>query len=271
MLNWHHEPGTEPTLLFLPAFPFSSEMYRPLIKELNGEYGVLTLDYPGFGESQGASTPQAWTFPMVSQAISSKLDELGLSSVVLCGASMGGYVALDFATRYPKKLSAVILANTQATSDSDEVIEKRNGSIEKIQKQGVEEFAKGFLASALSEERFGAGSDLREFLRQIIVQQPEAAVIGALVAMCARADSIDRLDRVKVPTLVITGSEDTLIPPIKTSEIHEGIEQSQYEFIEGAGHLTPVEAPEEFSQLVRLFLKEFSLENNNEDVESTSE
>ena len=99
-----------PTLILLHAFPLDRDMWRPQVAALGGKQRVLALDLPGFGQS-----PQSTGFTIDSAA-----DLVAGSApgrVVVCGLSMGGYVALAFARRYPERLAGLILADTRSEPD----------------------------------------------------------------------------------------------------------------------------------------------------------
>jgi len=253
VLEWNIYSGPPETLVLLPAFPFSSEMWSPLIAELRDDFTLLVADYPGFGASQ-APMPTGWTFGMVSDEIKRKLITLKKERVALCGISMGGYAALDFATRFPQSVNALILANTQAPADDDDQIEARNRAIRQVRDGVLEHFADDFLSKAFKGERAERLSVEIDFLKNIIVSQSPSAIINALIAMCARADSTDKLSDIDTPSLVITGSEDFLISETKSAEMHEALLNSRLEILDDVGHLSAVEAPGEFARLVRLFL-----------------
>lgn len=254
MLECNIYPGPKQTLVLLPAFPFSNEMWLPLIEQVKDQFTILALDYPGFGLMQRPNST-GWTFPMMSDEIKNKIQSLRISKVILCGISMGGYAALDFVGRYPEFVEGLVLANTQAGSDTDEAIEGRNKMIRQILNGSVEAFSHDFLDKIFSQDRALKFPSEIDFLKNLVQAQSPAAIINALIAMCARGDSTAKLAKISVPSLVITGTEDFLIPEARSAEIHKGIAGSQLEIMNDTGHLSVVEAPSAFAQLLCTFAK----------------
>jgi pimeloyl-ACP methyl ester carboxylesterase len=95
-----------------------------------------------------------------------------------------------------------------------------------------------------------APGELVTLVKNIIAAQPAEAIAAASLGMAQRPDSTPDLETITVPTLVITGEHDTLIPPEATKPLADGIANARYEVIEGAGHLTNLQAPEEFNALL---------------------
>src|SRR5690606_20884371 len=97
-------------------------------------------------------------------------------------------------------------------------------------------------------------AEVREQISTIIRRQEPEAIARASLAMAKRPDSSSDLAGINVPTLVITSSADTLISPDLSKQIADAIPGAQLETIEGAGHISAMEAPEQFSELVRAFV-----------------
>ncbi|MCA9851056.1 MAG: alpha/beta fold hydrolase, partial [Dehalococcoidia bacterium] len=157
--------------------------------------------------------------------------------------------ALAYLRRHREKVAGIILANTRADADDDAAKERRQGLADRLRSEG------NFLADSppplLSD---GASQELRDRVSTIIRRQEAEAIARASLAMAGRADSRGDLGGIDVPALVITSSADTLISPDLSKEMADAIPGARLETIDGAGHLSNLEAPEAFDALVRDFV-----------------
>jgi 3-oxoadipate enol-lactonase len=173
------------------------------------------------------------------------MDDAGIRRAVVCGLSIGGYVAFELWRRARERVGGLILANTRAVGDADEAAAARRALAERLLSQGnvlVDE-----PPPLLSEN---APDALTERVRGWIGDQPAEAIAAAVLGMAVRPDSTPDLATIDVPTLVVTSTGDRLIAPDVTAEMARGIPGARLETLEGAGHLSNVEAPEAFDALL---------------------
>ena len=125
------------------------------------------------------------------------------------GLSLGGYVALALAARHPDRVAALVLSNTRAEPDTEEAAAGRHASAAQVRTEGLGPFLDGFVP------RMVAPGDLAALhaVRAIADAQDPEAVAGALEALAGRADRRPDLAAMRMPALVIAGSEDGLTPP----------------------------------------------------------
>jgi pimeloyl-ACP methyl ester carboxylesterase len=234
-------------LLLLHAFPLDASMWAPQDSAF-GDVTVVAPDLPGFGRSRPA--PDVLTMDDAAQAGVRALDEAGIQRAVVLGLSMGGYAALAFWDRHPDRVAGLVLANTRAGADDDAGRERRRALAERLRTEGS-----GFLVESppplLSAD---APVELWERVRSIIGGQDAGAIAAASLGMAERADYTSRLGEIAVPTLVVTSSADTLIPPDLTTPMAEAIPGATLEVIDGVGHLSNLEAPEAFNAAVEAHL-----------------
>jgi pimeloyl-ACP methyl ester carboxylesterase len=175
------------------------------------------------------------------------MDANGLDGAVVCGLSMGGYAALALWRRHPERVRGLVLANTRSGADDDAGRERRLALAERLRAEG-----NGFLVESppplLSA---GASADLWDRVKGIIAAQPAEAIAAASAGMAARPDSTSDLAGISVPVLVVTSTGDTLIPPEATTPMADQIPGASLQVIDGAGHLSNLESPEAFTDLVR--------------------
>jgi pimeloyl-ACP methyl ester carboxylesterase len=174
------------------------------------------------------------------------LDEARVERALVCGLSMGGYVALAMWRRQRDRVAGLVFANTKAGADDDAGRERRRALAERLRREG-----NGFLVESppplLSAD---APEELWARVRAMIAAQPADAIAAASLGMAERPDSTPDLAGINVPTLVITSSADTLIPPEATTPMAEQIKGARLSVIEGAGHLSNLEAANDVNRLL---------------------
>jgi 3-oxoadipate enol-lactonase len=226
-------------LLLIHAFPLDAGMWEPQLAAIGDRVPVAAPHLPGFGGTEG---PEILSMSVAAEHCVGVLDEAGIDTAVVCGLSMGGYVAFELWRAARSRIAALVLANTRAEPDAPEGAAARRALAERLRSEGS-----GFLVAEppplLSE---GAPDELRERVRAMIARQSASAIAAASLGMAERPDSVPDLPGIDVPTLVITGTEDRLIPPDVTAGIAGGVPGADLLRIEGAGHLTNLEAPDAF-------------------------
>jgi 3-oxoadipate enol-lactonase len=225
-------------LLLIHAFPLDARMWEPQLASFGARLPVVTPHLPGFG---GTGGPEVLTMAEAAGACVTALDDAGVDTAVVCGLSMGGYVAFELWRAARPRVAALVLANTRAEPDAPEAAAGRRALAERLRNEGnvlVDE-----PPPLLSEH---ASEDLRVRVRSMIADQPPAAIAAAALGMAERPDSVPDLPGIDVPTLVITGSDDRLIAPDVTAGIAERVPGAELVRIEDAGHLSNLEAPASF-------------------------
>lgn len=231
-------------LLLLHAFPLDATMWSPQMSAFPG-ITVVAPDLPGFGEMSPAG-PLA-SMDEGGDVAAEELDANGLDRAVLCGLSMGGYVAFSFWRRHRDRVRGLVLANTRSGADDEGGKGRRRSLAARLRQEG-----NGFLVDTppplLSS---GAPGELWARVKEIIERQPAGSIAAASLAMAERVDSTADLAGIDVPTLIVTSTGDTLIPPEATKPMAGQIPGARLEVIEGAGHLSNLEAPEQFNRLLQ--------------------
>lgn len=230
-------------VLLIHAFPMDASMWAA---QQRLDVDVVAPNLPGFGGS-----PSAGAVMTMEAAAERCLEALGDTPAVVCGLSMGGYVAFELLRQRPDLVAGLVLANTRAEADDAQGREKRLALADRLDAEGS-----GFLV-AEPPPLLGAGAPgwLREQVANTIAAQPASAIAAAARGMAERPDSTALLADIAVPTLVVTSSDDTLIPPEITAKIADGVPGARWATIEGAGHLSNLEAPEAFDELLLAHLE----------------
>jgi pimeloyl-ACP methyl ester carboxylesterase len=227
-------------VLLIHAFPVDARMWEA---QILGR-GVVAPDLPGFGSAPSAG--EVMTMGAAATHCLAAADEAGLDRLVVCGLSMGGYVAFELWRRAPERFAGLVLANTRAGADTPEGAEGRRALAERLRTEG------NVLAETppplLGED---ADAALQNRVRGWIADQTADAIAAAALGMAERPDSTGDLPGIGVPTLVITADGDRLIPADATAPMAEQIPGARLEVLQGVGHLTNVEAPDRFTALLR--------------------
>jgi pimeloyl-ACP methyl ester carboxylesterase len=242
-------------VVLLHAFPLNATLWRPQVERAPTGWRFITPDLPGFG---GSWLPPARTVDQMAREVLNVLDEQGIERAVIGGMSMGGYVTLALHRLAPERFSAMILADTRATADSEDQRAARRRMIDSVREQGPSAVADEMLPRLLGATSHRTRPDLAVRVREMIEGNSRDAIAGAVEAMMGRPDSRPMLGYVSVPTLILCGDEDVLTPPADSDALHAAIRGSRLATIEQAGHLSNIEAPDRFSLALNSFLGELS-------------
>jgi 3-oxoadipate enol-lactonase len=236
------------TLLLVHAFPVDASMWESQIQTLSVEHRVLAPSLPGFGGT--LSGGEVMTMDAAADFLAEELDRADEASAVVCGLSMGGYVAFSLWRRHRDRVAGLVLANTRAEPDDEAGRERRRGVAEKARQEGSEAIAES-PPPLLSEN---APDALWDRVKAMIRAQPGEAIAAASLGMAERPDSRPILGEIDVPTAVVTASGDTLIPPDVSSPMADAIPAADLVVLEGAGHLSNLEDPQGLNTAVRSVL-----------------
>jgi len=249
----YRDLGEGEPFVLLHAFPLNSRMFESQMRAFSGSHRVIAPDYPGFGRSP--RTPAQPDVRYYAEGISDLLDRLHLERVILGGVSMGGYVAFECMRLFPERISALILANTRAEPDSEEMRETRNEMALRVAQEGVGVLVKLQMERLLAPETLRNDEELVEDVRAMILENSPDGAVAALGAMRERPDSTPLLGEIGVPTLVVGGEEDGISSPEVMGAMAAKIPGAHRVTIPQTGHLSNLEAPEKFNAVLSGFLK----------------
>jgi len=238
---------TDP-LLLIHAFPLDASMWEPQVGSLFDPLMVLAPNLPGFGRTEGVGNVMSMG-DAAARCIRA-LDEAGADRAVVCGLSMGGYVAFELWRQVPDRVAGLVLANTRAGADDDAGRERRLALASRLDAEGNDflvESPPPLLSASADDALWGV-------VKATIAAQPAASIAAASRGMAQRADSTGDLAGITVPTVVVTSTGDSLIPPEATTPMADQIPDAQLEIVDGAGHLSNMEAPGEFTLLLERHL-----------------
>lgn len=243
-------------IIFVHGFPYDHIMWKNQFNEFSKNYLCVSYDIRGLGESptgDGQFTMEAFV-----DDLEIIIDELMLERPVLCGLSMGGYISLRTMERFQNKFSALILCDTKSEADNNEGKLKRAAAIKQINSGKFDEFIEAFVLNCFGETFV---KDNSVEYRKVVDRSKKNNSIGVkecLLAMLGRTDTTASLPNIKIPTLVIGGSEDNLTPPDAMMSMANKISNSKFVLIEKAGHMTPIEQPDVVNKAIKDFLEKIN-------------
>ena len=242
-------------VVLVHGFPLQASMWEPQIPVAVGAgRRVVAPDLFGFGRSAVPADRSEYSIDRYADLVAALIGDLGLGRVVLVGLSMGGYIVLAVARRHPDVLAGLVLADTRADPDTPEGRQTRTDQQALVEEgDNVTPLVDGLLKKILSE----AGprhAEVRAVLGDMMRSTAPAGWIGALEAMKQRRDQTDLLPQIAVPTLVIVGESDALIPVEVAEAMAKAIPGARLEIVPDAGHMANLENPEVFNRAFTDFL-----------------
>jgi pimeloyl-ACP methyl ester carboxylesterase len=245
--------GAGTPLVLLHAFPLDGRMWAPQVEALAGSYQVIVPDLRGFGAARDQAAEEAG-MDLLADDLARLLDDRGLDRVVLGGLAFGGYVALAFMRRHAERASGLVLLDTKATADGDQAREDRLTMAERVLAEGSGFVPEVMLPKLLGETSREHRPELVARVAELIREQTPEAIAGAQRGMAARSATTDVLASIKVPTLVMTGEEDSVTGPEVGRDLAAGIPGARFLLVEEAGHLASLEQPEIVNEALLDFL-----------------
>jgi 3-oxoadipate enol-lactonase len=240
-------------VVFIHGFPFSHEMWEPQMRALPNNIRAVTYDVRGHGASD-VSDGQ-YTIELFVDDLIALLDHLVIDKAVLCGLSMGGYVALRAVERHPERIRGLILCDTKSEADGNEAKVKRTATIKTIKSAGVGAFAEEFVKMIFAAESFRTNADAIALITRLITANSPLGICGAALALAARTDTTAALSSIRVPTLVLVGEHDVLTPPAAARQMNDQIKGSELRIIPKAGHMSNLESAYAFNGEMQAFLQ----------------
>lgn len=245
------EAGSGMPLLFIHGWPHDRTLWAAQLSGLPTFARCIAPDLRGFGDS---TVQPPYSIDQYADDLALFLATLGIDRAVVCGLSMGGYVALAMWRRHRALVRGLVLTSTRAAADTPEAREKRARLIAFVGEHGVEALAARQLKAMVGATTFSSRADVVEALLVLMARAPRDGVTGALQAMADRADSTDLLGDIDIPTLVVSGAEDTFTPPDEMRGLAGAIPRARLEVILGGGHVCPYERPAAFNHVVGEYL-----------------
>lgn len=246
-------PDDAPVIIFIHGFPFNKTMWRQQVEALKGSYRTIAYDVRGHGNTEIGN--ETFSIDLFADDLVNLMDELNLSKAILCGLSMGGYIALNAVEKYPERFDGLILSNTQCTADTPEGKEKRMKTIQSIKESGVEKYAEESIKNLFLPVSFSVKQKEVAAVKQMIINTSQQSLCNTLLALANRNETCTHLAEIDIPVLIMVGREDKITPPPTALLMHDKIRDSQMHVLNHAGHLANIENQYEFNYQLRSFVE----------------
>jgi pimeloyl-ACP methyl ester carboxylesterase len=252
----YSELGHGLPVVLLHGFANDHSLWREQVQALVIRHRIIGPDLRGFGRSPDTDGAPV-SMDAYADDVLELLDALEIARAVIGGISLGGYVSLAFALRHPQRVAGLVLANTRAGPDEAPAVLARRAFASDIAKRGPEAVVESYGDKPFRPDCERA---VKEAVRDTIRAQRVNGLVSGTLGMAARPDRRPELASIRVPTLVIHGTEDRFIPVEEARVIHERIAGSRCVVLEGAGHLSCIDTPGPFNAALGAFLEPISCE-----------
>jgi pimeloyl-ACP methyl ester carboxylesterase len=249
----YFESGEGRALVLLHAFPLSADQWLPQLHRAPKGWRFVAPDLRGFrGAGPAFEDPGLAGLSMDGYAddVLALMTHLEIDRAVVCGLSMGGYVAFAMWRRAPKRVAGLVLSNTRAAADSDEARAGRDKMSDLARREGAEGIAREMVPKLIGATTRAAQPDLDVAVRRLILMNSTEGIVTALGALKTRPDSTPLLGAIACPTLVISGEEDVIIPPAEAEAMHQAIPGSSLVVLPKVGHLSNLEDASGWSRAI---------------------
>jgi 3-oxoadipate enol-lactonase len=240
-------------VIFIHGFPFSHEMWEPQMNIMPNHIHAIAYDVRGHGVSDVGDGQ--FTIEIFVDDLIALLDHLFIEKAVLCGLSMGGYIALRAFERHPNRVRGLILCDTKSEPDTNTAKIKRTDTLKEVKAAGVQTFAENFVKAIFWEKTFERNPSAIAFIKKIICANSQRGICGTLLALAARTDTTPALSSITIPTCIIVGEHDKLTPLSDAQMMHSMIEGSELHILPNAAHMSNLENVQEFNERLITFLK----------------
>lgn len=231
--------GEGTVIVLLHGFLESGEIWKSFTRRLSKTFKVITIDLPGHGLSENLNGMV--TMDVMAEAVHAVLKSTGVSKCLMVGHSMGGYVTLTFAEKYPRMLKGFVLFHSNAAADSAEARINRDRTIILVQKDR-QDFIKNFIPKLFDPANVKKFGKEIENLKELAQKTSKEGVIAALEAMKNRPDRQHMLAQTKLPVLFIVGKNDSRIPMEVIIPQALLPEHSEILLLDHVGHMGFIEA-----------------------------
>jgi pimeloyl-ACP methyl ester carboxylesterase len=246
------EAGSGTPVVLLHAFPLNAEQWLPQLARVPPGVRVVAPDLRGFAGSEpfaGLPSPSV-SMDIYAADVLELMAHLEMPRAVVCGLSMGGYVALAMIRKAPARVSGLLLADTRATADTVEGRAGRDRMLELVAKEGPSAVAVAMVPKLLGETTRREQRDLADAVTRLVESSSKDGIAAAIRAMKDRPDSTSVLASIACPASIVCGDEDMLTPVADSEAMHRAIAGSELVVLPRAGHLSNLENAAAFNDVL---------------------
>jgi pimeloyl-ACP methyl ester carboxylesterase len=240
------EDSNRPPVILIHGAGGSYLTWHPYIRRLRDET-VYTLDLPGHGQSEGAGRQSIEEY---AEDVINFMDAENIQTAVLAGISMGSAIALTLVLDHPNRVAGLVLIGGGAKMPVAKRTLETIGQADSFEPT-VEFITTNFFSASVSP-------DLFRLSKQGLLKTDPSILLGDFLA-CDQFDVTDRLSEVKIPTLILCGEKDRMMPPKFSEFLRNGIPSARLSIIKQAGHMAQLEQPRVVVDAIKQFLHDLPL------------
>jgi len=236
-------------ILCLHGLGASAGRWEKALPILAKEYHIVAPDILGFGYSDKPSV--SYTIDFFVNFVKVFMKKLKLESLILMGASLGGQIAIEIALGYHKVVECLVLISPSGIMK--EPTPALNRYIAAAMYPTFENAKKAF--QGMSGMKIVDEIYTRDFINRMQLPNAKYAFMSTMMGIKSAPSFVNRLSKIIIPTLIVSGKKDALIPSKYAKQFHSRIKDSKLVIMEDFGHSPYFEKPDIFSKMVLKFLK----------------
>ncbi|MCW3077129.1 MAG: 3-oxoadipate enol-lactonase, partial [Bacteroidetes bacterium] len=194
-------PVFAPVVIFIHGFPFNKNVWDLQLELLKSNYRVISYDVRGHGESKTLGQPLS--LDLFADDLVAFMNSLELEKAIVCGLSLGGYIALNAIEKYPERFEGLVLCSTQCPADSEKTKEGRAKKAELVKTKGIEAYADESIKSLFASTSFTTRKEEVRAVRKMITSNTPEFICQGLTALAERKETCSSLSLIKVPVLIL--------------------------------------------------------------------
>jgi len=247
---------TDQTVVFVHGFPFNKNMWIPQLEGLPPAVRGIAMDVRGHGNS--TTGHGFFSVDVFAKDLLVFLRKMAINRAVICGISMGGYIALRAYQIQPEVFAGLVLCDTNSLADDNTAKQKRFDTIQSVLKNGKRAFSIGFVNNVFGQKALAENQEAVDLIKSSIRRNTESSICATLLALASRTDTTDSLAAISAPTLVVRGAEDRITPRDQSDILVAGIPGAAYLEIPDCGHLPNLENTTRFNMELIAFLDQIA-------------
>ena len=255
VLNYSDTSSGNEVLVFIHGYPFDQSIWKEQVIALSEQARIITYDVRGYGSSSKGT--EKFSIDLFADDLIFLLNSIQVNKVIVCGLSMGGYIALNLVKRYSERIKGLILYDTQCYADNAKKKKKRYENIALIRNGGKQKYLEDMCKILFSPVTFQQNGEIIKITLDLMLKATDEVLIQTLEAMAEREETCSILSAIKIPAMVLCGEHDILTPPEKSEYMQQQIPGSVLHVIANSGHLAHLENKDAFNQHLNNFLKSF--------------
>ena len=239
-------------VVFVHGLLFDRRIFEHQVAALSDRYRCIAYDVRGHGGSE--TTAGGYDMDTLADDAAELVERLGAGPCHFVGLSMGGFIGLRLASRRPELIRSLTLIDTSADPEPRENLPRY-----RMLNLVARLFGLGAVAGRVMPIVFGRDSmerrpELVALWKERVVAQDRRGVTRAVLGVVERDGVADELGRIRAPTLVLVGEQDTATVPEKSERLRDGIAGARMEVVPSAGHMSSLENPEAVTRALQGFL-----------------